>query len=110
MNLTQFFILTIILVVQLKYTNDFTSRKITFNFLLCLTLLNIVFLAFTLNLKLLDFISNFLGFKLASNLVLLVIGLVGLLVNYLIFLKIQDLQKQIKKIVIEFGLRNTDIN
>lgn len=110
MNLIQFFILTIILVVQLKYTNDFTSRKITFNVFLFLTLLNIVFLAFTINLKLLDFISNFLGFELASNLVLLVIGLVGLLVNYLIFLKIQHLQKQIKKIVIEFGLRNTDIN
>ena len=110
MSLTQFFIISIVLVVQLKYTNDFTSRKITFNIFSCLTVLNIVFLAFTINLRLLNYISTFLGFELASNLVLLVMGLAGLVVNYLIFLKIQFLQKQIKKIVIEFGLGKTDIN
>jgi len=87
----KYYLLFLILLVEIILLIDFRRRRITGEYLIAASVLSLLAFFFTINTNLLEVIAHSLGFIVPSNLILFALASLGLLLTY-------RLNKQIKNI------------
>lgn len=87
----KYYLLFLILVLEIVLLIDFRSRRITGEYLIAASALSFLAVFFTIKTNLLENIAHNLGFIIPSNLILFTLATLGLLLTY-------RLNKQIKTI------------
>jgi len=85
----------ILLVSAIKIVSDYNKKRIKTTTLFFYQIVFLVCLFSVFNENLIRSVSNFLGFEVASNFILLILVIVGLWANYLNQTRLRDLEMQI---------------
>ena len=91
-------ILIVIWLASFKVFRDFNRKRIKTTIFLVYQGFFFTFFIGTINLIDIQKVSGFLGFKLPSNFILLVLSVIGLWSNYLMQLKVRSLEVQNTKL------------
>ena len=106
MNIQRIAVTFILLLITIRFFQDFKRRKIPFNFFALLTVSMLFGILCCINPSILALASNALGFKLVSNFIFSILIFICFISIYQIFLISEQNKRNLRNLAIEIGLIN----
>ena len=103
----KYYLLFLILLVEIILLIDFRSRRITGEYLITASVLSFLAFFFSINTNLLEIIAHSLGFIIPSNLILFTLASLGLLLTYRLNKQIKTIQDKLNILAQTVALNET---